>query len=158
MPEEPKQPRRLRRFLLIAGTLLFVVVAGAGAFIYVQTRAETASVPVFCERLALAQDLDKSFASLDPTTLGPQTGALQRALRVAPAEIKPQLARLTLFVEQLSDAVRAAPTNKRAALTQALADRQGEIDEISAAGRAVQDWSWANCGIALNETATTLPR
>ncbi len=158
MPEEPKQPRRLRRFLLIAAVLLVVVGAGAGAFFFVQSRGETASIPVFCERLALAQDLDSSFASLDPTTLGPQTGALQRALRVAPAEIKPQLTTLTIFVEQLSEAVRTAPTNKRDALTQALADRQDEIDGISVAGRAVQDWSLANCGIALNEPATTLPR
>lgn len=108
---------------------------------------------MFCERLALAQDLDQSLATLDPTTLGPQTGALQRALSVAPDDIKPQLATLTAFVEQITAAVSASPTNKRDALVNALEQRQGEINAVTAAGRAVQEWSSANCGISLNGTA-----
>jgi hypothetical protein len=96
----------LRRLLVVA-VLVVVVAGGVGAYVFVQSRGETASVPVFCERLADAQDLDQSLATLDPTTLGPQTGALQRALRVAPADIAPQLTTLTAFVEQLTAAVSA---------------------------------------------------
>ncbi len=156
MPEAEARPRRLRRLLVVA-VLVVVVAGGVGAYVFVQSRGETASVPVFCERLADAQDLDQSLATLDPTTLGPQTGALQRALRVAPADIAPQLTTLTAFVEQLTAAVSASPTNKREALVDALEERQGEIDAVTAAGRAVQEWSLANCGIALNGTATSVP-
>lgn len=152
MPDAEPRPRRMRRLVLVVIVLL-VAAGGTGAYVFIQGRDETASVPVFCERLALAQDLDQSLATLDPTTLGPQTGALQRALNVAPADIKPQLATLTAFVEQITAAVSASPTNKRDALVNALEQRQGEIDAVTAAGRAVQEWSSANCGISLNGTA-----
>ena len=138
--------------MLFVVTVLIVAVGVAGAYVFIQGQEEPASVPVFCERLALAQDLDQSLATLDPTTLGPQTGALQRALNVAPADIKPQLSTLTVFIEQITAAVSASPTNKREALVNALEQRQGEIDAVTAAGRAVQEWSSANCGISLNGT------
>jgi hypothetical protein len=107
-----------------------------------------------CEQLGSITSLSSSLVTLDPTTLGPQVAELQRATAVAPADISSPLTELASFVQEIADAVRASPVDKKAALTAALAERQDRVDEVTAAGQAVESWTIANCGVPLRSTTT----
>ena len=139
-------------FLLLV--VLIVIAGGGTAFWFFTSKPEPRSAERLCERLSGVASLSQSIATLDPTTLGPQVADLQRAADIAPSDIEPQLNVLSKFVQEIADVVRASPTNKKEALTSALADRQARVDEVSAAGQAVEAWSIANCGTPLRSTTT----
>ena len=103
-----EEPRRPRRGVLIAAIAVLVVVVVATGFTVVQVRKVDRTAEALCDRLTEAQDLDQSFTTLDPATLDPRVTALARAKEVAPA------------------------------LSEALANRQDQIDAVTAAGQAVQ--------------------
>jgi hypothetical protein len=147
-----KRPRRRKAFLLLVVLVVFAV-AGSALW-YFTNRPEPRSAERLCERLSGAASLSQSIATLDPTTLGPQVAELQRAVDAAPSDIEPQLNVLSKFVQEVADVVRASPTDKKEALTAALADRQSRVDEVSTAGQAVEAWSIANCGTPLRSTTT----
>lgn len=148
-----RQPRR--RSLTVLVVLAVVSVLGGGAVWYFLSRPEPRSAPKLCSELSQVASLSQSIVTLDPTTLGPQVAQLQRAVEVAPSDIQAQLSVLASFVEELSEAVRAAPTEKKEALVEALAQRQTEVDAVTVAGQAVEAWSVANCGSPLRTTTTT---
>lgn len=148
-----------RRLVLGALVAVIVVAAVAGVFLWVtRERAPERSATAFCTELAATNGLDGALVTLDPTRLGPLVSALERASKVAPPDIAAQVATLSTFVGEVTDAVRAEPTDKKKALADALAQRQERIDEVTAAGRAVEDWSLTNCGTTLRSTTTTTSR
>jgi len=135
--------------------LVLVVFAVAGGTIWtLNNKSQTRSAEKLCTQLGSVTSLSSSLVTLDPTTLGPQVAELQRATAVAPADIKTQLTVLATFVQEIADAVRASPVDKKSALTAALAERQGRVDEVTAAGQAVESWSLSNCGVPLRSTTT----
>lgn len=146
-------PTRTRSFVALGLVLALVAALGAGIWL-LRGRSETRSPEKLCARLAPLTTLSSAFVTLDPTTLGPQVSELQRAADVAPKEIRADLDVLATFVEEVADAVRAAPVDKKAALTAALADRQDRIDAVTAAGRSVDEWSTNNCGAPLRTSTT----
>ncbi|MFM8861119.1 MAG: hypothetical protein ACKOIA_01455 [Acidimicrobiia bacterium] len=144
-----------RRVLL---TLIVVLVLGGvavGVWLWIaEERSAPDATGSLCERLAETAGLDEAIVTVDPTRLGPLVSALERANRSAPPEIAEQLDILTAFVVEVTDEVRAEPTEKRRALTEALAARQDRIDAITAAGSAVEKWNQLNCGTSLRSTTT----
>lgn len=147
-------PRPRRRWPLIL-VIAILLLAGIGFGVRgILSRPEQRSVSKLCEQLALASSLSSSLVTLDPTTLGPQVAELQRAASVAPSDIQAQVGALASFVQELADAVRSSPTDKKDALTDALAARQDRIDQVTAAGQAVEAWSITNCGTPLRSTTT----
>ena len=150
------RPRRRTTFLLLTVLLAAAIIGGVVWFL--TNRPQTRSAARLCEELTSVASLSQSIATLDPTTLGPQVADLQRATKVAPSDIQAQLTELATFVEEIADAVRASPTEKKEALTSALAERQSQVDAVSAAGQAVEAWSVANCGTPLRSTTTTRVR
>ena len=147
-----RRPRR-RSLLIVAIGLVLLGLSVAGAWVILD-RPPTRSAEGLCEQLGQVDSLSQSIVTLDPTTLGPQVAQLQRASKVAPSEIQAQLSVLATFVAEIADTVRASPTDKKAALTAALADRQDRIDSVTVAGQAVEAWSMANCGSPLRTTTT----
>lgn len=145
-----------RRRVLLAIAAVFVVgVIGAGVVLWIaEEKASPRSAAALCERLAETTGLDEAIVSVDPTRLGPLVSALERAVQSAPSEIAGQLDTLTAFVVEVAEEVRAEPTDKRRALTDALAARQDRIDSVSIAGAAVEQWNTANCGTSLRSTTT----
>lgn len=145
-----------RRRVLLAITAIFVIgVVGAGVWLWIaEETTSPRSAAALCERLAETSGLDDAIVTVDPTRLGPLVSALERATQSAPPEIAEQLDILTTFVVEVADEVRAEPTDKRGALTEALAARQDRIDTVSAAGAAVEQWNGANCGTSLRSTTT----
>ncbi|MBU3702519.1 MAG: hypothetical protein FGM58_10800 [Acidimicrobiia bacterium] len=145
-----------RRRVLLAITAIFVIgVVGAGVWLWIaEETTSPRSATALCERLAETSGLDDAIVTVDPTRLGPLVSALERATQSAPPEIAEQLDILTTFVVEVADEVRAEPTDKRGALTEALAARQDRIDTVSAAGAAVEQWNGANCGTSLRSTTT----
>lgn len=146
------RPRR-RSVVVVAFALVVLALAGIGAWLFLN-KPQTRSAGKLCEKLSDVNSLSSSLVTLDPTTLGPQVAELQRATEVAPSAIQAQMTVLTTFVEEIADAVRASPTDKKAALTNALAERQDRVDEVTIAGQAVEAWSLTNCGAPLRSTTT----
>lgn len=135
--------------------VLVVAVVAVGGVLFVRSRQVERSIEALCTQLAAAQDLDQAFTTLDPDTLEPQVKALGKAREVAPADIEPSVATLAGFVGGVADAVDGAEGDRRQALTTALEARQTDIDEITVAGIAVQQWAQVNCGLALAGTASS---
>jgi len=148
----PERPRR-RGLALFALALVLLAVGGAVVW-RLAGRPEPRSATRLCQQLANVSSLSQSIVTLDPTLLGPQIAELQRATEVAPSDIQAQLTVLVDFVTEIADEVRASPTEKKKALTDALAERQARVDEVSAAGQVVEEWSVANCGAPLRSTTT----
>lgn len=146
------RPRR-RSLLIVAFGLALLGLAGAGVWMVLE-RPQTRSAEGLCEQLGQVTSLSQSIVTLDPTTLGPQVAQLQRAAAVAPSDIEAQITVLSTFVTEIADIVRASPTDKKAALTAALAERQDRVDSVTVAGQAVEAWSLANCGSTLRTTTT----
>ena len=144
-----------RRILLGLAVLMVLAVAGAGAWLwFTEERAPARSPALLCDRLSEASGLDDAIVTGDPTRLGPLVSALERATQGAPPEIAAQLDVLTTFVVEVTDEVRAEPTDKRRALVDALAARQDRIDAVSSAGAAVEEWTRVNCATSLRPTTT----
>lgn len=145
-----------RRRVLFAVAALFLVAGSVvGTWLWLaHERTVNRSAAALCERLAETSGLDAAIVSLDPTRLGPLVAALEASVEVAPAEIVEPLVVLSTFVGEVADVVRAEPTDKRAALVAALAARQDRVDEVGAAGRAVEGWNSSNCGTTLRSTTT----
>ena len=144
---------RSRSFLIFLVVLAIVAIAGIGVWLVID-KPQTRSAEKLCTQLGEITSLSSSLVTLDPTTLGPQVAELQRAADVAPSDIQAQMTTLSTFVEEIADAVRASPVDKKTALTAALAERQERIDEVTAAGQAVEAWSVTNCGVPLRSTTT----
>lgn len=145
-------PRR-RSVVVLAIALVVLVAAGFGIWFFLK-KPQTRSAEKLCTQLGQVTSLSSSLVTLDPTTLGPQVAELKRAADVAPSDIQAQMTILATFVEEVADTVRASPTDKKAALTAALAARQDRIDEVTTAGQAVEAWSSTNCGTTLRSTTT----
>lgn len=143
-----------RRLVLLILTAAVIVAVAAGAVV-VGRNEQTRSASALCQRLSDAASLDDAIVTLDPTTLGPQIAALERALDAAPDDIRPQLAELTEFVREIGDEVRAANTDKKQVLADALAARQDRIDAITADGQALELWSITNCSTPLRGTSSS---
>jgi len=142
-----------RSAVLVAVTLVVIAIAG-GTVWALKDKPQVRSAEKLCTQLGAVTALSSSLVTLDPTTLGPQVAELERAKAVAPADIDSQLTVLADFVQEIAEAVQASPVDKKAALTAALAERQGRVDEVTAAGQAVESWSIANCGVPLRSTTT----
>ena len=157
MADRPRrrERRRLRRGVLLALVVLVVAAGAVAAVLVVRSRQAERSAEELCARLTEAQDLEQSLTTLDPATLDPQVRALRRAAQVAPADIEGPVSTLSSFVGALAAEVDAAPGDRDEALTAALEARQDEVDEVTAAGEAVQAWAAANCGLDLSGTAPT---
>jgi hypothetical protein len=140
--------------VLVIAVALFVLAAAGAGFWMVLKKPETRSAEKLCTQLGAVTSLSSSLVTLDPTTLGPQVAELKRATSVAPSDIQAQLTVLASFVEELADAVRASPVDKKATLVAALAERQDRVDEVTAAGQAVEAWAITNCGVPLRTTTT----
>jgi hypothetical protein len=141
--------------LVIVVALFVLAAAGVGLWMVLK-KPETRSAEKLCTQLGAVTSLSSSLVTLDPTTLGPQVAELQRATSVAPSDIQAQLTVLASFVEELADAVRASPVDKKATLVAALAERQDRVDEVTAAGQAVEAWAITNCGVPLRTTTTQI--
>jgi hypothetical protein len=139
--------------LVIVIALFLLAAAGVGLWMVVK-KPESRSAEKLCAQLGAVTSLSSSLATLDPTTLGPQVAELQRATSVAPSDIQAQLAVLASFVEEIADTVRASPVDKKETLVAALAERQDRVDEVTAAGQAVEAWTITNCGVPLRTTTT----
>ncbi len=141
--------------VLAAGVL--IIAAVVGGTLLKQSGEPVRSVSALCTQLDEAKNLDNALTSLDPTTLAPQVRALKEAAPVAPKEIEPQVSSLSKFVGSLLQEVDAAPpSDRRKVLADALARRQEEIDGITAAGRAVQDWAAQNCNLDLGDSTSSV--
>ena len=144
---------RTRSVVVLVAALAVIAIVGGAVWAF-KGRGETRSVEKLCAQLASVTSLSSALVTLDPTTLGPQVAELERAVDVAPSDIAPDLAVLATFVEEVADLVRASPVDKKAALTSALAERQDRIDQVTASGRAVEQWSVDNCGAPLRTTTS----
>ena len=140
--------------MLVIVVALFVLAAAGVGLWMVLKKSETRSAEKLCTQLGAVTSLSSSLVTLDPTTLGPQVAELQRAAAVAPSDIQAQMMVLASFVEELADAVRASPVDKKATLIAALAERQDRVDEVTASGQAVEAWAITNCGVPLRTTTT----
>jgi hypothetical protein len=108
-------------------------------------------------QLDQAKNLDSALTSLDPATLTPQVQALRAAVPVAPKEIAAQISTLSLFIGSLLNEVDAAAApDRRQVLSDALAQRQDEVDTVTAAGRAVQTWAADNCNLDLGRSGPSI--
>lgn len=139
-----------RRVLLIAAVALLVVIGVVvGSIVYKEQTTVDRTPEELCKRLEPARTLDRAFVTLDPTTLGPLVSDLNNAVLAAPSDIRPDIEVLAQFVDEVAEAVRATPTDKQKAFAQALADRQGQVDAITTAGRNLEFWTTQNCSFVL---------
>lgn len=136
--------------------MVLVAIVAVGAAAFVRSRQAERSVKGLCTQLSAAQDLDQAFTTLDPATLEPQVKALAKAKTVAPDDIKASVATLADFVASVTDTVDTAEGNREQALADALETRQTDIDEVTAAGTAVQQWARSNCGLSLAGTGSPI--
>jgi hypothetical protein len=136
--------------LVIAAVAVLAVI---GAVIAACERSPEPSVEAYCREIASAQGLDESLASLDPDQLAPDVSALRRAARVAPAEVAAQVDTLLQLTSTLQSTIEVARTDQAEALEQTLRAQADQLANVTAAGRAVEDYTRATCGLELNSTA-----
>ena len=149
--------RRLRRNWLLVALVVVVIAGGTAAWWKFRPQPTKPSATSLCDELVAAQGLDQAIVALDPASLQADSAALRAAAKLAPPEIVTQVTELSAFVDEIVKAVQDAPGNQRAALSQALADRQGRVDAITADGRALQQWAASNCGLQLVTSTTVRP-
>lgn len=155
MAEDDDTGRR-RRLTIALALIAVILLAAAVSILVVRSRQPARSRAALCGQLEQAKDLDNALTSLDPATLDPQVRALGRAAQVAPSEIAGSVSELSRFIGSLLDEVDAAPPfERRRVLADALAQRQAEVDGITAAGRALQGWAAANCDLELGDVTTS---
>jgi hypothetical protein len=133
--------------LFIAAIVALAVVGTAMAELQ---RPIEPSIEGYCRAMTGAEGLDESLASFDPTALEPQVAALRKASKVAPPEIAPQVATLLQLTSVLQATIDTARTDQARALEATLRDHAGELDAVSAAGRAVETYTRTHCAIELN--------
>jgi hypothetical protein len=141
-------------------TAAVAATAVAGAVVAVASGSERdpeRSVEAYCSALEEARDLDQSFATLDAERLGPEVDALRRATKVAPEEIAPDLETILVLTMSLQETIATSPTDKGAALEEALRAHAEQLAAVDAAGQRVQVYSQTHCGIELNTTETPAP-
>ena len=143
--------RRLGRWPVILGGA--AVVAAAVVAILVSQRGTAPSIEAFCREVAEAERLDESLASFDPDRIEPDVDALRRAASAAPDEIAPQLGSLLDLTEVIQTTLESTRAAQAEALESTLRERSTDVDAVTAAGRAVEDYTRSNCGIELNSTA-----
>jgi hypothetical protein len=143
--------RRLARWPL----LLAVVggLAAVAAMIAACERPAQPSVENYCREITAAEGLDESLANFDPDALVPQVAALRRASKVAPSDIAPQVNTVLSLTSTLQATIETARTDQAAAMEEALRQHADDLPAVTDAGRAVEAYTSANCGIALNSTA-----
>jgi hypothetical protein len=126
-----------------------VAAVAVGVVAFARSRQTERSVQALCVQLGAAQDLDQALTTLDPATLTPQVQALEKAKAAAPGDIEPSVSALADFVAGVTDAVDEAGGDRQSALADALDERQDQIEEMTAAGAAVQRWALDNCDLTL---------
>jgi len=139
--------RRLVRWPLLV--LVVMALAAIGALVAAWQRPAEPSVDAYCREIASAEGLDDSLASLDPDVLAPDVAALRRATNVAPIEIAPQIDTVLTLTTAFEKTIETARTDQAEAIEQTLRARSGELAAATAAGKAVEDYTRANCGIEL---------
>ena len=147
--------RRLRRGVVVALAAVAVLVVVVVVVLVLRARQTERSVEALCDELARAQDLEEALTALDPTTLDPQVAALRRARTVAPDDIRPAVTTLADYVSAVTATVSTAEGDRQAALADALAAHQDDVDAVTAAGTEVQAWAATNCGLSLGGTSGT---
>ncbi|MSW45960.1 MAG: hypothetical protein F2837_08525 [Actinobacteria bacterium] len=156
MPDAPDTNSR-RRLIMVVAVGVLLIAAVVGGTLLKQSGEPVRSVAALCAQLDQAKNLDNALTSLDPTTLAPQVRALKAAAPVAPKEIETQVSTLSEFVGSLLQEVdAAAPADRRKVLADSLARREAEIDGITAAGQAVQDWAAQNCNLDLGDSSSSV--
>jgi hypothetical protein len=146
---------RLSRWPLLIAAV--VVLGAVGAIIAACERPPEPSVGAYCREIGAAEGLDESLAGMDPDVLQPDVSALRRAVRVAPIEIATQIDTVLALTTALERTLQTARTDQADALAQTLRDRSDDLGAATAAGRAVEDYTRANCGIELNSTSSPGP-
>jgi len=144
-------PRRLARWpLLVVAVAILAIV---GALIAACERPPEPSVEAYCHEIVTAEGLDESLASFDPSRVATDVAALRRAARVAPPEIELQVDALVELTTALQATIETARTDQAEALEATLRDKSDQLARVTDAGRAVEDYTRANCGVELNSTA-----
>lgn len=143
--------RRLARWPLLVAVVAALAVVGV--MIAACERSREPSIEGFCREIEGAAELDESLASFDPDALAPDVAALRRAARVAPDDIAPPVDTILRLTTELEKTIETARTDQAAALEATLRERADELAAVTDAGRAVEDYTRANCGIELNSTA-----
>jgi len=144
-----------RRLIIVIAVGAVIVAAVVGATLFKRSTEPVRSADALCRQLDRSQGLDNALTSLDPETLGPQAKALADAVAVAPGEIVTDLTTVSAFVSAVLREVDAAPApDRRRAFADALANRQGEIDSVTAAGQSLERWTADNCGLVLGDATT----
>jgi hypothetical protein len=139
--------------------VLAVVTLGAiAAVIAACERPPEPSVEAYCRAMADAEHLDEGLASMDPAQLAPQVAALQRASKVAPLEIAPQINTVLDLTKVLHSTIDSARTDQAEAMEQTLRDHADQLAAATAAGRDLENYTRDNCGIELDSTAVPAPR
>jgi len=128
------------------------ITAVIGMAVIAACSGPTRSVEALCTQLEAAKDLDRNLATLDPSAYDPQLAALRKASQVAPDDIRSQVTTVSDLAAELAKAIENASGDKRAALEEALRARQSDASQVTSAGRDVQTWAKANCGLELNPT------
>jgi hypothetical protein len=137
---------------LLAGALAASCSGGINVF----SREPERSVEAFCAQVKVVKDFDEVLASGDVARINGQLDGLQTLRQVAPAEIEAHVATLVNITEELSRTVATAKDPDVAA-NEVFAKHQSDIDTITTAGEAVQNYSADKCHVPLNGTAGTTP-
>ena len=139
---DDERPDGRRRLLIVIAVGALIVIAVVGATLFKRSTEQVRSTDALCRQLARSQGLDNALTSLDPATLGPQAKALADAVAVAPGAIVTDLTTVSVFVSSVLREVDAASApDRRRAFADALANRQTEIDSVTAAGRSLEQLS-----------------
>lgn len=143
--------RRLTRWPLF---VVAVIALGAiTAVIAACERPAQPSVEAYCRAIVAAENLDEGLAAMDPGELAPQVAALEKASKVAPLEIAPQINTVLDLTKVLQSTIDTARTDQAEAMEQTLRDHEDELAAATTAGRELENYTRDNCGIELNSTA-----
>jgi hypothetical protein len=132
--------------------VLTLLTIGLAVYLGLQVRADAKRSPeAFCRQLPVVRDLDRAFGNLDPVGVRQVLPGLDELRSVSPTEIEPRVAVLADTSRSLLSALDTAPDDGGEALEEAWRARQADTPAIAAAGRSVQDYARATCGIDLTD-------
>lgn len=115
---------------------------------------EERSVEAFCEQLGRTTGLDDALALLDLDAIETAAAELAKLASVAPEEIRQDVQQIHQVVIELNNAVTAPSVEPADAARDVLRSRADQVAQIERAGKAVQRFAAAQCGVQLVTTTS----
>jgi hypothetical protein len=148
---EITDPQRRFRVRVASAAVAIVLVIVAGVLV-THHQSQTRSAANFCSDMSASKDLTHTLASGNADQITTAVHQFDRAAKVAPVAIEPQVRVLTTYADGLTASLaRGGDPNQ--ALADAVRRQESQIPAVEVAGRALEQYVQTTCGFTLGSAS-----